>query len=196
MSWLSLKHVKASADLRQELLLELIDSALVDVVARTRGLAFGEPSDDVLVFAEVQAQDFQRRNGGNERDIGHSQMLASSIGATCQECVEETHCVFQFLQVFRIGRSLGEKLWIVVVGQATVQRAQVEVQALVDNSTSFRAFRVQRIGLAIFLNQIRLDGPRFPQREPIVHQSGNGVLRIELRSTTKKMSDILCCRLR
>jgi len=74
----------------------------------------------------------------------------------------------------------GER-WVVVVGEALVQRSHVEVQALIDHGALLGALRVQGVGLAVLLHQIHLDGAGLPQRESVVHQRGNGVLGIDLQ---------------
>lgn len=177
---LALALHRLCASLAQEFLLELADAGLVQLVAGNGCLALGIPGLDVRELGQVVADDVDGGNGGQQTDVSQGQVLAGRVRLALQEGVQEAEGGFQFLLFLWVGWCLGEQLRIVVVGEACIQRAQVEVQALVDDGPGLGIAADQRVGFAVFVGQITDDGTRLPQGEAIIGQGWDGMLWIHL----------------
>lgn len=163
-----------------EVFLEFVASCLIEVISRHATLALSKPLLYIRILGEVEASNFIRWYSCSQGDVSNGHVVSNGPFLTTQEGVEEFHCLLHFLEVLGVSGSLGEQLWVPVVGKTLIKCAHVKVQALMDLSTLLHILWVQRIILAVFLDQVKLNCTGFPQSESVVVDGGDRVLRIDL----------------
>lgn len=150
------------------------------LVPRRRGLHLLIPPRHVLILPDIEPQDIERRNRSDQRKVGQGQLVPGGELLALQETVEELERLLDLLQLGGVVAGAAEDDRVVVVGEAGVEGADVEVEALVDEGALLRVLRVQGVALAVLVGQVGDDGAALPQREAVVDEGGDRVLGVDL----------------
>lgn len=130
-----------------------------------------EPRVHVRMLAGVVLPEvYAHRNRCEQCKIRNGKLrTASHKLLALQERIEEVESRAELFQRFLTGRSTGSECHMVRVPARTVQRVEVEVQALIDAGTALDiAGGLQlRVGRCVLFRQIDENGARLPQAKPL-----------------------------
>jgi len=126
------------------------------------------PAGHISIPPEIETGYIKGGHSGKKGNISQTIILSSAVGLSLEESVQELEGNLDLLVALLIGWLLEENLGIIVLGEALVKGAHIEVQALVNQRLLLDILGKELVVLAVLLHQIHHDSTRFPQGKAII----------------------------